>query len=121
MGASALRSGGLLVQDMWRLQEFLGGDRATHFLMGGAFMLAGFLVVLPRSVCRTLWLALIVVALLFVEEVSQLAMATREFNWMDFGMGAAGALLMLVILSSLHFLSLPFLETKINIKDDLQR
>lgn len=120
VGGSVLRSGGLFVQDMWRLQEFLGGDRATHFLMGGAFMLSGFLVMLPRSAYRTAWLALVVGALLFLEEASQLAMATREFNWLDFGMGSAGAFLMLVILSSLYFVSLPLLQTETNIKDNFQ-
>lgn len=121
VGASALRSGGLFVQGMWRFQEFLGGDLVTHFLMGGAFMMAGFLLVVPRSVMRTVGLAAVVVALLFLEEISQLAIDTREFNWLDFGMGAAGASLMLAILSSLYLVSLQFVETEISSKDDIKR
>ncbi len=121
VGASALRSGGLFVQDMWRFQEFLGGDLATHFLMGGAFMVAGFLVAVPTSVLRTLSLALVVVALLLLEEISQLAIDTREFNWLDFGMGAAGASVMLVILSSLYLLSRQFLATETTSNDDITR
>jgi len=119
VGASALRSAGLLVQDMWRFQEFLGGDRMTHFLMGGALMMAGFLVTLPRSVRRALWLASLVVVLLFLEEASQLAMATREFNWMDFGMGAAGACLALVVLSALYTLCLLLFPAGFGTEDDI--
>jgi hypothetical protein len=121
VGASALRSGGLFVQDMWRFQEFLGGDLVTHFLMGGAVMVAGFLVALPRSVLRAASLALVVVALLFLEEISQLAIDTREFNWLDFGMGAAGAFLMIVILSSLYLVSRQLVDTEISNKDDLKQ
>lgn len=120
VAATALRSGGLFVQDMWRFQEFLGGDRATHFLMGGALMMAGFLFVLPISVRRTAGLALVVVALLLLEEISQLAIDTREFNWLDFGMGAAGACVMLIIMASLYGLYRPFVDTEIHTKDDCQ-
>jgi hypothetical protein len=119
--ASALRSGGLFVHDMWRFQEFLGGDLVTHFLMGGAVMVAGFLVALPRSVLRTASLALAVVALLFLEEISQLAIDTREFNWLDFGMGAAGALLTTVILSSFYLVSRQLMDTETSSKDDIKR
>jgi hypothetical protein len=63
------------------------GYGVAHFFMGGAFMVAGALVVLPGSLIRTIRLALVVLVLLSLEEVSQVAIDTREFNWLDLGMG----------------------------------
>lgn len=48
-------------------------------------------------------------------------MATREFNWTDFGMGAAGALLMLAIVSAVYFWSRSSLEAETTSKDDFLR
>jgi hypothetical protein len=89
--------------------------------MGEAFMVAGARVVLPRSLVRTIRLAIVVLELIYREGASQIAMHTREFNCLDLGMGAAGALFMMVILSLLYFVSILFAQTGINTEHDIQR
>lgn len=104
--ASMLRSSGLFIHDIYRIQEFFGGDHVTHLLMGATFMAAGFLVVLPKSVASAVKVALAVLTLLALEEFSQIGMMTREFSWMDLLMSGVGAMLVMVGLVGTHLVSL---------------
>ena len=91
VAASVFRSQGLFIHDIYRAQEFLGGDHASHFLMGAAFMGAGLLIAVPRSMGRVIFSLLFVYIMLVLEEFSQIWIPTREFSLADLKMGIGGA------------------------------
>jgi hypothetical protein len=103
--ASALRSFGYFVQDIYWLQEWLGGDKVSHFIMGFGLMLSAILIVVPRSLLSGLKALFSVVAILLLEELSQLIIKTREFDIADLGVSALGAGIAIIIFLVLMLLS----------------
>ncbi|MEH6590019.1 MAG: VanZ family protein [Halioglobus sp.] len=95
--ASALRSFGYFVQDMYWLQEWLGGDKMSHCLMGFGLMLSAILIVVPRSLLSGLKTLSSVVAILLLEEFSQLIIKTREFDIADLMVSILGASIAIII------------------------
>jgi hypothetical protein len=104
--ASALRSFGYFVQDIYWLQEWLGGDKASHFIMGFGLMLSAILIVFPRSLLSGLKALFSVVAILLFEELSQLFIKTREFDIADLGVSVLGAIIAIIIFLVLMLLYL---------------
>jgi len=96
--ASLFRSLGFFIHDIYWIQEYLGGDKATHVWMGMAMMFSGLLLV-PSSNQgkRTLIIFMVVIFLLGCEELSQLWMNTRKFSFQDFAMGFMGAAIVWVL------------------------
>ena len=103
LGASAARSMGYFIHDIYWIQEELGGDKATHVLMGMSFALAISLIFPPR---KRLWrfalISLLAGTILTLEELNQLRVATRDFSWADYraSMQGLGLGLMILILFS---------------------
>ncbi|MCK9503429.1 MAG: VanZ family protein [Porticoccaceae bacterium] len=86
--ASLLRSTGFFIHDIYRLQEYLGGDKATHAWMGMAVTLALWLLLAPR---RRWWAAPLVAAMvLLLDEASQWWLPRRNFALDDLAMGLVG-------------------------------
>lgn len=110
--ASVLRSNGLFTYEIYWLQEYLGGDHIVHLLMGAAFMLAGYLFTSPRSPRGAAGISILVLILLAVEELSQVALQSREFNWMDLLMGVSGATLISAIFALYLSVVVPVLERR---------
>lgn len=110
--ASVFRSHGLFVYEIYCVQELLGGDHVTHFLMGATFMTAGLLVTLPDSIRRVVHVLFVVILLLCLEEFSQLVAPTREFSWIDLAVGSAGALVVILW----HLIWVRVLKIKMAIK-----
>jgi hypothetical protein len=104
--ASALRSFGYFVQDIYWLQEWLGGDKVSHFIMGFGLMLSAILIVVPRSLLSGLKALFSVVAVLLLEELSQLFIKTREFDIADLGVSVLGASIAIIIFLVLMLLYL---------------
>ena len=92
-GVSVLRSLGFFKNDIYWLQEALGGDKMTHLLMGFGVMVAAYLVVLPGSLTQVFKILCATLSLLLLEEFSQILFDTREFDWLDLSMGVVGATL----------------------------
>jgi hypothetical protein len=96
IATTALRSLGLFIHDLYWLQEGLGGDKVVHCLMGAGLMLSALLVVVPRSSRSITVLLLAVLALLSVEELSQLIAETRDFDLLDLAANYTGAIVTIV-------------------------
>ncbi len=94
LGASILRTIGSHIHEIYWIQEWLGGDLATHFLMGAGLCLAGLLLVETWSGMVFNGVFAAVLVLLFLEETSQLFLPSRSFQWLDLALGVAGAGLM---------------------------
>ncbi len=90
--ASLLRSLGYFSDDVYRLQEDLGGDKVIHCLMGFSLMVSGLLVVMPRTLKSLIKVLFVVIALLTLEELTQFLVKTRHFDLFDLGMGVIGAI-----------------------------
>ena len=105
LAASACRSQGLFIHDIYRIQKFLGGDYAAHFVIGATFTGAAFLIVLPQTPNHVFGVVGLVLLLLGLEEFSQVWIPVREFSWVDMGMGFVGALHVMLVLVSWHFVS----------------
>jgi hypothetical protein len=95
--ASALRSFGCFVQDIYWLQEWLGGDKVSHCLMGFGITLSAILIVIPRSLASGSKVLFSVAAVLLLEELSQLFIKTREFDIVDLGASVLGAIIAITI------------------------
>ena len=102
--ASALRSAGLFADDLYWLQEDLGGDKAVHLMTGMVVMAAGWLLFLPRSGKAITILLLAVLIALSLDELAQFNVKTREFDLFDLAAGAAGAGLLALAIAVLPWL-----------------
>jgi len=91
LAGSVLRNNGRFVEDLYRLQERLGGDKAVHLMAGFAVMAAGWLLCLPRSGKAVAAVFLAALTALSLDELVQLTMATRDFDPLDLAAGGAGA------------------------------
>lgn len=96
--ASVFRSIGWFIHDIYWLQQWLGGDKATHFLMGSSSTLAVWLL------WRGCWSwqrlvvgAFIAVFILVLDEVSQGFSIRREFELADLVAGCFGIVLALFL------------------------
>ncbi|MGD9660044.1 MAG: VanZ family protein [Porticoccaceae bacterium] len=85
--ASLFRSLGFFIHDIYRLQEYLGGDKATHLWMGMAVTLALWLLV-PRW--RWWAVALVAAVVLLLDEASQWWLPRRNFALDDLALGLVG-------------------------------
>ena len=91
IAGSALRSTGLFADDLYWLQEDLGGDKAVHLMAGICLMTAAWLLFLPRSGKASATLFLAVLTVMSLEELSQLTLGAREFDLFDLAAGSLGA------------------------------
>jgi VanZ family protein len=85
---------------IYRLHERLGGDIFTYFFMGVTFVGAGYLMALPRSLRSAISVTAVAWILLRLEEFSQIWVPTREFSWLELGIGLTVALLTILILAT---------------------
>ena len=91
LGGSLLRSFGIGIHKIYWTQEYLGGDLATHFLMGALLMFAGLLLISDNKKSHvSCWL--VVSLILILEESSQLFIDSRSFRIADLALGLFGAL-----------------------------
>lgn len=104
VAASVLRSNGILIHEIYWLQESLGGDLVIHGLMGAALMCVVHLSVGQWPAYRASVGLLIVAALVAIEECSQLFIATRAFHLPDLVAGQVGALVMFTVMNSIDYL-----------------
>lgn len=92
LGASLLRTLGFFKNEIYYIQEFMGGDKATHFLMGAGLLLSTYLIFLDRVKRWATTLFVIVCGLLLIEECLQINSQTRSFSAEDLIMNLVGAL-----------------------------
>lgn len=96
-GASIFRSQGWFIHDIYYAQEFLGGDKATHFWAGLIFMLCiSAWLSSWRSWPRFLLATLVVFSVLILEEFSQQFTSRRSFSWFDMAATLGGASLAMI-------------------------
>ncbi|MCE2570629.1 hypothetical protein [Motilimonas eburnea] len=94
---SLLKTLGLASQQIWLLEQGLGGDKVVHFSFGFALMLAMLLALfsLLRDELRLrfkpyLWLGIGVLVAFFIDECLQAWSPLRQFDLLDFAMSALG-------------------------------
>ena len=98
VGASILRSEGSYQTEVWLVQEWLGGDKATHAWGGAIMMLAlGAWSCAWRSYKRLMIHIAIVLLGVFMEECSQQFLSRRQFSMIDYAYSAAGVFTMALL------------------------
>ena len=89
---SIARSSGLWVHEIYRFQESLGGDKATHFLAGAALQIAALILLSKNWEFMRIFLAWLIANLLLLgEEISQHFISSRHFEWSDLGWNFLGS------------------------------
>lgn len=102
IGGSVARSYGIYKQEIYELQEWLGGDKLTHIIMGFTILLA-LRLLLPKV--KLFYLFIFVVCLLLLDEFSQKFQMTRNFSYQDFAANFLGAVLAYLSLKLLPYLN----------------
>jgi len=101
LAGTGLRNTGLFVDELYRVQEDLGGDKVVHLVSGIALMAAGWLLCLPRSGKAIAAVLLAALTLLSLDELVQMTMPNREFDLLDLAAGGAGACLLAIAVAAL--------------------
>lgn len=105
-GASLMRSNGYFIHDIYWFQESLGGEKATHFLMGFVLLVSARLMFIQANIW---FLSAFITLIVFLEEFSQLFQASRNFTFSDMKMNFLGVIVGLIVLQTFSFLLRLFL------------
>lgn len=95
---SLIRTFGIYSHDIYRAQQYLGGDKVTHMLIGGT-LAAVFLLITPNlaSIRKVLIVCSSACLVLIAEECFQLLTPRRHFEFEDMLWGLLGVFITLVI------------------------
>ena len=117
IGASVFRTEGWFLNEIWKAQEFLGGDKATHALGGAILMLvAASWSCSWRSYRRLLIHVAIVLLGILVDECSQQFMSRRQFSMIDYAYSAGGVASMAALFGLYAYLRQTILQRRLHYK-----
>jgi len=94
---SAVRTLGIFSGEIWRVQQYLGGDKVVHLMFGAALMGCFSFVSWVDSSRRTLLLFALACLILVLEEVFQSITPGRHFDWIDMFWGLLGAFFVFIV------------------------
>jgi len=86
---SICKSAEIFLPYIYQFEYFLGGDMWMHFKLA---LLLGLLSVLAFTSTRLIWVLLMLLSGLVLDEALQYVLASRRFEWLDGIYGVAGLL-----------------------------
>ena len=89
MALSICKSAEIFLPYIYQFEYFLGGDKWMHFKLA---LLLGLLSVLAFTSTRLIWVLLMLLSGLVLDEALQYVLASRRFEWLDGIYGVAGLL-----------------------------